>query len=113
MAVHGLVAVAEAEGTATVVTRPAVFAVVKVVCAAARQHALAFFEFGGGAVFAAHVGVVDLEFGAAVAVVRPEDVIPGGQFGDAGEEGGLAGAGGEEQGGEGREFVHGVSLFIV
>ena len=107
LAVHGLLAVAEAEVAAAVVARPAVFAVAEVVVAAPRQDALAVFEFGGGAVFAAHVGVVHLQFGATVAVVHPEGVVTGGKRRYAFEEGGLGGAGGKKGSDKGERFIHG------
>ena len=79
MAVFGLVAVAQAEVAAAIVAVPAVFAVTEVVGALARQDAFAAGEFGGGTVFAAHVGVVHLQFLSFVvavgAVVHPEFVV--------------------------------------
>ena len=79
MAVFGLVVVAQAEVAATIITVPAVFAVAEVVGALARQDAFATGELGGGTVFAAHVGVVHLQFLAFVvavgAVVHPEFVV--------------------------------------
>ena len=83
LAVEAFFAAHEVEMVAAVVARPAVFAVAEVVGAALCENTFARFEFGGGAVFTAHVGVVDLQLGATVAVVRPEFVIAVIEGGDA------------------------------
>ncbi|EHM52134.1 hypothetical protein HMPREF9080_02508 [Cardiobacterium valvarum F0432] len=112
VAVLGLVVVAQAEVAAAIVAVPAVFVVAEVVGAPARQDAFSTGEFGGGAVFAAHVGVVHLQFLAFVvavgAVVHPEFVVTVVEWRGAFEEGsGAVCAGGKEQGGgQGQGFVH-------